>query len=63
MRLILMRHGESQNNAMKRVSKELWDKYRLCEPELSEKGIEDCQKLGLRLKELGIKIDYMYTSC
>ena len=63
MRLILMRHGESQNNAMKAISKELWDKHRLCDPELSAQGMEDCKKLGLRMKETRIKVDHMYTSC
>jgi broad specificity phosphatase PhoE len=38
MRIILMRHGESGNNILALISKDIYEKVRTYEPELSETG-------------------------
>ena len=62
MRLIIMRHGESQNNVLAKIDDEIYESTRTAEPELSEQGVKDCRALGARLKEMGLKIDHMITS-
>ena len=62
MRLIIMRHGESQNNILGKISVEAWRDHRTSEPELSAQGIADSRAVGERLAQLGIKIDLMLTS-
>lgn len=53
MRLILIRHGETEDNANK-ICQGQKDSH------LSEKGIEQAKKLGLRFKDR--KIDAVYSS-
>ena len=62
MRLIIMRHGESQNNVLAKISPEAWRNHRTSEPELSQRGVQECQAVGTRLSEMGIKFDLMLTS-
>ena len=50
MRLILMRHGESQNNVVHKISDEFGYKHRVPDPELSDLGKQECEDLGCRLK-------------
>ena len=57
-----MRHGESQNNVLAKISKDLWANGRTYEPELSAQGVEECRMVGARLSEMGIKFDLMLTS-
>ena len=42
MRLIIMRHGETTNNILSKISEEIYQKERVAEPELSQKGELDC---------------------
>ena len=62
MRLIIMRHGESQNNVLSKISHEIYSQVRTYEPELSEHGAATCRRVGERLSEIGIKFDLMLTS-
>ena len=62
MRLIIMRHGESQNNVLSKLSPEMSIAHRTSDPELTQKAIEDCHNVGIRLSEMGIKFDLMLTS-
>ena len=62
MRLIIMRHGESQNNILGKISNQAWSEHRTSEPELSAQGVDSCRRIGERLTQLGIKIDLMITS-
>ena len=62
MKLIIMRHGETINNQLAKISRELYEKERTAEPELSETGVKDCKRVGEALKQMGIKIDKMLTS-
>ena len=62
MRLIVMRHGESQNNVLSKISKEAYEQKRSAEPEISEQGVKDCEQVGEWLKTNNIKIDQIYTS-
>ena len=57
-----MRHGESQNNVLAKIDDTVYRQYRQAEPELSDTGVADCRMLGAKLKEIGLKIDHMYTS-
>ena len=57
-----MRHGESQNNILGKISKEIYTSHRTSEPELSARGVADCCQAGQRLSEMGIKFDFMLTS-
>lgn len=57
-----MRHGESQNNILGKISNEIYTAHRTSEPELSARGVADCCKAGQRLAEMGIKFDFMLTS-
>ena len=57
-----MRHGESTNNVLSKISKELYYQKRVAEPEISEQGIKECEKVGEWLRTNGIKIDHIYTS-
>jgi hypothetical protein len=41
-----MRHGESYNNVLSKISNELYEKDRVPEPELSQKGKNDCTLIG-----------------
>ena len=58
-----MRHGESLNNIMSKISAEAHQRYRTYEPEMSPQGVEWCRRVGTRLSEMGIKFDLMLTSC
>ena len=62
MRLIFIRHGESQNNLLHRISEDLYHKHRSFEPELSEVGIDDCQNAGKAMLKAGITFDVLLTS-
>ena len=62
MRLIIMRHGESTNNVLEDISEELYRVKRESDPYLSDVGEQECKNLGVRLTELGIRIDLMVTS-
>ena len=62
MRLIIMRHGESQNNVLSKISREAWREHRTSEPELSDLGVEECRQTGARMRELGFEFDLMLTS-
>ena len=62
MRLILMRHGESQNNVLSKIAQEVYEQYRTYEPELSELGVQESIQMGKALKNSGINIDFMLTS-
>ena len=57
-----MRHGESYNNVLSKISNELYEKDRVPEPELSQKGKNDCTLIGQWLKDNKIKIDRIYSS-
>jgi broad specificity phosphatase PhoE len=46
-----MRHGESQNNALRSESQELYQQERTCDPELSEKGVNDTISFGKMLRD------------
>lgn len=41
-----MRHGESQNNVLSKISKELYHEKRSAEPEISDLGLKECEQLG-----------------
>ena len=58
-----MRHGESQNNILSKISHEAWANHRTAEPELSDKAIRECRQVGTRFSEMGLKFDLMITSC
>lgn len=62
MRLIIMRHGESQNNILSKISREAWRQHRTSEPELSDQGVDECRRTGARMRELGFEFDLMLTS-
>ena len=53
--LILVRHGQSQWNLENRFTG--WD-----DAELTDKGLEEAQKAGLLIKNLGLKFNYGFTS-
>ncbi len=57
-----MRHGESQNNVLGKISKEAYNEKRVSEPEISLEGIQECEQLGEWLRTNKIQIDQMYTS-
>ena len=43
MRLIIMRHGESQNNVLENISVDLWRANRVADPDLSAAGVAECR--------------------
>ena len=47
---------------MAKISRELYERDRTAEPELSEIGVRDCKRAGESLKSMGIKIDKFITS-
>ena len=55
MKLVLLRHGQSE-----------WNKLNLFtgwkDVDLSEKGVEEAKSAGRKLKEAGIEFDIAYTS-
>ena len=53
--LILVRHGQSQWNLENRFTG--W-----YDAELTDKGLEEAQKAGLLIKNLGLKFNYGFTS-
>lgn len=55
MRFYLIRHGQSEDNIIRRIS------GHLATP-LSELGKEQAKSLGQELKEKGIKFDVVYSS-
>lgn len=57
-----MRHGESQNNVLAKISAEAHRNHRTYEPELSQLGAEECRMVGAKLTEMGIRFDMMLTS-
>ena len=57
-----MRHGESENNVLNKLDKELYKQNRSEEPALSSNGEAECLILGTRLKEMDIKINHMFSS-
>ena len=62
MRLIFMRHGESQNNILAKIDRTIYQERRVYEPELSELGVSECKQLGQAVKAAGIQIDLVLTS-
>ena len=62
MRIILMRHGETQNNILAMVSKDSYETQRLEEPELSEIGEKSCRRMGKEMGNLGFHIDKILCS-
>ena len=57
-----MRHGESQNNVLHKISHEYGFKHRVPDPELSQMGRKEAVDLGERLAEIGVKLDVILTS-
>ena len=57
-----MRHGETQNNLLHRISVEAYNQHRSYEPELSEDGARDSQRLGKAMSEAGFALDVILTS-
>ena len=57
-----MRHGESQNNVLANIDRQMWREHKVVEPELSQQGEADCRAIGQRFSELGIRFDLMLTS-
>ena len=57
-----MRHGESQNNILAKMSADVYEKYRTFEPELSELGVKESRAVGAAMKAAGINIDIILTS-
>jgi 2,3-bisphosphoglycerate-dependent phosphoglycerate mutase len=53
--LVLVRHGQSEWN-----QKNLFTGWR--DPDLTDQGIEEAHKAGLKLKSLNLDFDVMYTS-
>ena len=53
--LILIRHGQSQWNLENRFTG--W-----YDADLTKKGLEEADKAGLLIKELGLKFNYGFTS-
>ena len=45
-----MRHGETTNNVLAKLDRERFLKERVAEPEISEKGVEECFQVGEWLK-------------
>jgi len=62
MRVIFMRHGESQNNVYAKMDRALYEEKRTFEPELSTQGVQDCRDLGSAIKDMGLNIDCILTS-
>ena len=62
MRLILMRHGESQNNVVHKIGDDFGYKHRVPDPNLSEMGKSECEELGRKIAEIGIKLDVILMS-
>ena len=62
MRIILMRHGESGNNILALISKQVYEQVRTHEPELSDIGQESCRRMGEEMNKLNFKIDKIYCS-
>ena len=57
-----MRHGESGNNLLAKISYQLYNEKRVAEPELSPEGVLQCFAVGQYLKRTGIKIDEFICS-
>ena len=62
MRVILLRHGESQNNAIREDNLDNYQSIRESDPDVTKNGIEDTILTGQKFKSLGIKIDKILTS-
>ena len=62
MRLIMMRHGESQNNVVHQISDEFGWQHRVDDPKLSPMGMEECEAVGKKMSEIGLKFDVILTS-
>ena len=57
-----MRHGESANNILAKISKEEYKSKRVAEPELSPQGVKECEQVGEWLRTTGVQIDSALTS-
>jgi len=57
-----MRHGETNNNVLFKISKAAWVDHMTAEPELSAQGVEECKMVGTRMTEMGLNFDLMLTS-
>ena len=55
MKLVFIRHGQSQLNRANVFTGWL-------DPKLSDQGVEEAQQAGLSLKETGIHFDRVHTS-
>jgi broad specificity phosphatase PhoE len=62
MKVLLIRHGQSLNNEMRSQSEVLYESSRTEDSDISDKGLKDSVNIGLRLKEMGVQIDGVYTS-
>ena len=62
MRIIFIRHGESQNNIEMMKGRENYEERRTHEPKVSEVGLDASIRLGKELKELGIEFDKIFCS-
>lgn len=57
-----MRHGESYNNVLAKISREDYQNKRVYEPELSEVGKDACKRMGVEFGKLGIKLSRIICS-
>ena len=64
MRLILIRHGESENNVLSHKFLDV-DEYadkRQEDPNVTDQGMKDTFALARKLSDSGVKIERLYTS-
>ena len=55
-----MRHGESTNNLLMQIGREAYNLKRTKDPDLSPKGMLECEQVGQYLQQF--EIDEVYTS-
>lgn len=57
MKVLIVRHAESANNVLSMVSYELYMSSRSSDPNLTEAGILQAEKVGKFFKDNGFRID------
>jgi broad specificity phosphatase PhoE len=57
MRVILIRHAQSENNIKKSENEKTYNDVKLNEPSISEKGAIQAEELSLFLKENNTRLD------
>lgn len=62
MRIIFIRHGQSLNNELRAQSEVIYEHSRTEDSDLSDKGASESVKIGVKLREMGVKVDGIYTS-